>query len=122
MARPRKDLTPEQIAQIEKLAPVMTQEQIADFFGLGGRTFRQRITDNAQVSASYKKGKAAAIAGVVQNLLKACAKGNVTAMIFYLKCQAGWRETDPKQVDISDISKLSDKELEREKKRLGLVR
>ena len=93
MARPRKDITVEQVAQVEKLAAVLSLDQIADFLGMSPRTLDRRLVDDARVATAYSRGRAASIAGVATNLLKQARDGNTTAAIFYLKTQAGWKET-----------------------------
>lgn len=92
MARPRKTLTAEQIAQVEKLAAVLNQEQIADFFGIDADTFRAICARDPAVSRSYKKGRSNAAASIAGNLIQQARDGNTTAAIFYLKTQCGWRE------------------------------
>lgn len=112
--------TDTQIKQIQRLARYLTQEQMADVLEISSRTLRRRLADDPRVLASYKKGKGDTIAAVARSLIFQALGGNTTAAIFFLKTQAGWRETDPRMVDISEISKLSEQELEREKRRLGL--
>ena len=51
---------------------------------------RQR---DPEVDARYKRGKAKAIAHVANGLLQKARAGDTTSAIFYLKTQAGWRET-----------------------------
>ena len=92
MARPRKDITAEQVAQVEKLAAVLSLDQIADFLGMSPRTLDRRLVDDERVATAYSRGRAASIAGVATNLLKQARDGNTTAAIFYLKTQAGWKE------------------------------
>lgn len=92
MSRPRFEFTEDQIDQIERLAAVLTVKQMADYFGISERTFLNRRNDDARVSAAYKKGRAAAIAAIGGSLLQQAQSGNITAMIFYLKTQAGWRD------------------------------
>jgi predicted transcriptional regulator len=99
MARPRKDLTEEQIAQVRKLAAVLTMEQIADFLGISEQTLRRRFQDDPRVLEAYKKGKGEALAGVATNLIQQAREGNTTAAIFYLKTQGGWREKS--EVDVT---------------------
>lgn len=94
MARPRKALTKEQMQQLEALAAVLTQEQIADYFGIGRTTFHEMMKRDPKVSEHYKKGKAKAIVNVSGNLINQAKSGNTAAAIFYLKTQAGWREQD----------------------------
>lgn len=92
MARPRKTLTPDQINQIEALASVLTQEQIADYLGVSRSTFNLILSRDEKVLRQYKKGKAKAIASIAGNLVNKARKGDTTAAIFYLKTQAGWKE------------------------------
>jgi hypothetical protein len=92
MARPRKEITEEQIAQVRKLAAVLTMEQIADFLGISDNTLRARMNEDPRVFEAYKKGKGEALAGVATNLIQQAREGNTTAAIFYLKTQGGWRE------------------------------
>ena len=92
--RPKFTISDDQKESIGNLAKTLTQEQIADFLGIGRRTFIEMLNRDEELSAHYKKGKSEAIAGVAGHLLKNCADGNVTAQIFYLKTQAGWSEAD----------------------------
>ena len=92
MARPRKELTEDQIAQVRKLAAVLTMEQIADFLGISDNTLRARMNEDPRVFEAYKRGKGEALAGVATNLMQQARDGNTTAAIFYLKTQGGWRE------------------------------
>ena len=91
--RPPKTLTQEQMAQVEALAAYLTQAQISDYFGIGERTFRDMMDRDPDISAAYKRGKAKAIGTVAQGLLQKALNGDTTSAIFYLKTQAGWRET-----------------------------
>lgn len=93
MARPQKKLDDKQIAQVEALAAFLTLEQIADYFGVTRPTFDAICQRQTEVFLQYKKGKSKAIASISQNLIKQAQDGNTTAAIFYLKTQAGWKET-----------------------------
>lgn len=93
MARPRKTLSDEQKAQIEAMAAFLSLDQIADFFGIARNTLSEIMKRDKEVSERYKKGKAKAIGSVAQSLLTQAKGGNLTAIIFYLKTQAGWNET-----------------------------
>ena len=81
-----------QMAQVEALASVLTLEQMSDYFGIARNTFNAVCERQPEVLEHYKKGKAKAIGNVAKNLLTIANKGNLTAIIFYLKTQAGWRE------------------------------
>lgn len=122
MAKTRALLTDDEVRQLEKLAAVLTVEQLGDYFGISGRHLRRRFADDPVLMSAYKRGKSRAVSGVATKLLAMCHEGNVTAMIFYLKTQAGWRETDPKFVPVPKIAELSERDLEREQRRLGIVK
>lgn len=94
MARPRCRLTHEQVREVETLAALLNQDQIADYFGIARNTFRAICDREPEVLARYKKGKAKAIAHVANGLLQKARNGDTVSSIFYLKTQAGWRETD----------------------------
>lgn len=87
-----KILTPDEAIEVEKLAEVLTMEQIADYFGISRDTFHQIIKRQEDVARHYKKGKAKIINEIAQNLVTKARRGDLGAMIFFLKTQAGWRE------------------------------
>ncbi|WP_434619950.1 hypothetical protein [Tabrizicola sp. M-4] len=91
--RPAIVLTDPQRAEVETLAAVLTAAQIADFLGIGRTTFFNLIDRDPDLCERYKRGKARAVGAVAQSLVTKARAGNVTAMIFYLKTQGGWRET-----------------------------
>jgi hypothetical protein len=117
VSRPHITLTDAQRAEVETLAAVLNAEQIADFLGFGRTTFFALLNRDEALSERYKRGKARAIGAVAQSLVTKARAGNVTAMIFFLKTQGGWRET----VDVAvaplsesqlDLSSLTDEELD----------
>ena len=77
---------------VEALAAFLNQTQIANYFGMSERRFRDLMKRQDEISSAYKKGKSRAIANVGGSLLTKALSGDVTAMIFYLKTQAGWKE------------------------------
>jgi len=85
-------LTDAQKAEVETLAAVLTAEQVADYFGIGRRTFYSMMERDEEIAARYKKGKARAIGAIAQGLINKARSGDTTSMIFFLKTQAGWRE------------------------------
>ena len=86
-----------QIAQVEALAAVMSKRQLCDYMSVGETTFREIEGRQPEVSDAYKKGKAKAIGSIGQSLIQQAKNGNIAAAIFYLKTQAGWRETEQEQ-------------------------
>ena len=100
MGRPRKTLTEEQIIQVESLAAYLSSEQIADYLEIGRKTFYDIMERDKRVSIRYKKGRVKAIAQVAQkSIIQKALEGNMVAGMFYLKTQAGWRETSEDRTD-----------------------
>jgi hypothetical protein len=93
MGRRAKQLTDDEIAQIEALAAFLSVDSIADFFGIGRRTLYSIFERNPEIAARYKKGKARAINSVARGVLQRAIDGDNQCSFFYLKTQAGWRET-----------------------------
>jgi len=91
--RPPTILDDDQMAQVEALASVLTTEQIADYFGIARQTFYDLMKRDEAVSVRYKRGRAKAIGSVSKGLLQKAIAGDNVAAIFYLKTQAGWKET-----------------------------
>ena len=91
--RKPKTLTAEQMSQVEALAAYLTQDQIADYFGISDKTLREMMLRDEDISTAYKRGKARAVGSIAQSLLTKARNGDTTSQIFYLKTQAGWRET-----------------------------
>jgi len=87
-------LTEAQKAEVETLAAVLTSEQVADYFGIGRRTFYAMMQRDEEIAARYKRGKAKAIGVIAQGLINKARSGDTASMIFFLKTQAGWRETN----------------------------
>ena len=117
MGRKAKELTADQKAQIEALAAYLSQDQIADYLGITRPTFSAMMDRDPEIALRYKRGKSKAVGLVAQGLLQKARSGDTTSAIFYLKTQAGWRETQkiehtgadgaPIQVETLDVSKLS---------------
>lgn len=91
--RPEIVLTDEQKAEVPTLAAVLTGEQIADYFGISRSTWFRILERDEGVLTLYKKGQAKAIANIATNLIKKAQSGDLGAQVFYLKTQAGWKET-----------------------------
>ena len=83
------------LKQVESLAANgLTQEQIASALGISETTLHKRKRDSADFAAAIKRGKAKGIALVTNKLMESIKGGNMTGMIFFLKTQAGWKETN----------------------------
>ena len=97
------ELDDHQKAEVESLAALLNQDQIADYFGISRTTFHMIRQRDPEVDARYKKGKAKAIAYVANGLLQKARAGDTTSSIFYLKTQAGWRETTHLEHSVPEV-------------------
>jgi len=104
MGRKPTTLDDEQRSQIEALAAYLSQDQIADWFGITRPTLAAMIDRDEDISLRYKRGKAKAIGKVAQGLIQRAIAGDTASSIFYLKTQAGWRETNVLDHQSSDGS------------------
>ncbi len=96
--RPKVKLNEEQLDTVLKLAPYLTVEQLSGVLGISRKTFFNIMERDEEVFTLYKKAKGEAIASVANNLVMQAQNGNTSAAIFYLKTQAGWKETDRHEI------------------------
>jgi len=92
-----------QTAQVEALAAVLSKGQMADYFNISETTLREVESRQPEVFDAYKRGKAKAIGNVAKNLISQAQMGNITAAIFYLKTQAGWKEEKEPERELPPI-------------------
>ena len=97
--RPARVFTPEEVTELKALAAVLNKAQLADYFGISEKTLREVESRQPEVSTAYKNGRAKSIAGVANNLINQAINGNTSAAIFYLKTQAGWKETSVQELN-----------------------
>ena len=83
-------LSDEQVEQVEKLASLLSIEQIADFIGIADSTLRGKIKADARISGAYARGRAKAIATMARSVFRSAIEGNTTDARFYLQSHAGW--------------------------------
>jgi len=93
-----------QTAQVEALAAVLSKGQMADYFSISENTLREIEERQPEVSEAYKRGKAKAIGNVAKNLINQAQMGNISAAIFYLKTQAGWKEDKDPERELPPIN------------------
>ena len=104
--RPATVLNDDQLAQVEALASFLTLDQIADYFCIGRTTFHRIMERQEEVSVRYKKGRTNAIGTVAKSLIQQAREGNITAQIFYLKTQGGWKEGNQLEIEVKKEQKL----------------
>jgi len=102
--QPPIELTDEQKSQVEALAAYLNSEQIADYLGFGRTTFYAIMKRDPEVGERYKRGRAKAVGSVAQSIIQQATSGNTTAGIFYLKTQAGWKESAPEIASLPTLN------------------
>ena len=95
-------LSGKQIAEVETLSAVLSMAQVAEYFGIIPDTFAQIRKRQPEVDLAYKKGKSKAINMAGNKLLSKVRRGNLGAICFYLKTQAGYRETNRTELTGAD--------------------
>jgi hypothetical protein len=82
--------SPEDVEKIKLYAGLgSTQEQVARLIGKSEDT----LANQPLAKAAFEEGKAQTIAKVAGSLVKKALNGDTASAIFYLKTQAGWKET-----------------------------
>ena len=82
----------DQKAQVENLAKFLTQDQMAEYFGICRKTFYSIMERDPEVEQCFNRGRAHCHAAVARSLVQQALDGNVPAQVFYLKTRAGWKE------------------------------
>jgi len=93
-----------QMIELQALSAVLNKSQVADYFGITEKTLREIERRQPEVSTAYKKGKVKQIASMGSNLVQLAKAGNVSANIFYLKTQGGWKEEQAEPLEIPPLN------------------
>lgn len=70
----------------------LTMEQIANVLGMSETTLYDKKGKFSEFSQAIKRGKDKGIASITSALFTKARNGDNTAMIFYLKNRAGWKD------------------------------
>ena len=87
-----KTLSKYDIIQVGILVAFCTKAQLAHYFGMTEKTFRAVERRQPEVLTAYRRGRAKAIADIGGILYQKAIEGDMRAIQFYLKTQAGWSE------------------------------
>ena len=107
--------------EVEKLAGRgLTRAQIALCLDMGTSTIYTKQQNDQEFKAALDRGHAKACAAITGKLLKHIDNGSLSAVIFFLKCQAGWKETqvnehvgkDGEPLNLGGKTELTDAKLE----------
>jgi hypothetical protein len=96
LSRPPKFVvTPEIIAEIERLAfGGLKQKHIHDYFGISHDLWHRVKNAHPEIEKALSSGRAKGIDVATLELMKHVQKGNLKAIIFYLKARAGFNDVD----------------------------
>lgn len=72
----------------------LTQEQIANYLGISEGFITELKHRHPEFAEAIKEGKAKMISLAAGKLIELVKKGNLSAICFYLKTQARWREVE----------------------------
>ena len=94
----------------------LTMVQIANVLGIGETTLYEKRQEYSEFSEAIKRGKNKGIATITNALFTKAREGDNTAMIFYLKNQAGWqdrveKETIVEHKHILDLTRINTNDL-----------
>jgi hypothetical protein len=91
--KPHFFITPALLEECELLSGFgMTQQQLWDYFQISRSAWFEYIQQFPELGVAVRRGRMKAISQVAGKLFEAAMAGNVSAMIFYLKTQAGFSE------------------------------
>jgi len=94
------------IDKAEKLAARgLNVEQIAYSLGFGKTKLYREKQINEELEEAIKRGRSKGIATIANALFEGAKSGNVTSQIFYLKCRAGWKESENEEKETDSLEK-----------------
>ena len=102
MARPERKLTEEEIDEIEKLAPSLTQQQLADYFSISINTLKQIMKRDQRVFDSYNRGLSRAGILMIEKLYDKAMEGDYQSMKLWLSQRMGWTEKSRQEISGPD--------------------
>lgn len=70
----------------------LTENQIADAFGVSRSTISRRKREDDTFDTAFKKGRAKGVATVSSALMDQIEGGSVRATMYYLNSKGGWSE------------------------------
>jgi len=75
---------------------------VLDYYGISQGTWHNICEKNPEVREAYKRAKTQASANVGKSLFQKAKNGDTQSMKFYLKCQAGWKPTEKREITGED--------------------
>lgn len=89
-------VTPETLEEVRRLSGLgLNQTQIHQYFDVSSETWQTRKREHPELDAAVYAGRQRTVAMVANKLLEAVQKGNVPAIIFYLKSKGRFSDLAP---------------------------
>ncbi len=102
--RPKFVPTEDQIKQIAKLYGLgLTYDQLAAYLEVSPDCFDKLLERRPDIKQAISKSKSTLIGQIAGSLAQQAIKGNLTAIIFYLKTQGRWAEAR-EQANSDDVA------------------
>lgn len=76
----------------------MSRQQIGSYYGVTGQWIGKLVKKHPELEKAFNAGLAIGINRASNKLMELIDAGNVVAILFYLKCQAGWMEQQYRHV------------------------
>ena len=86
-------LSEEEYGKIQTYGAVLNQTQLAALLRIPKDTFNDILSRDARARETMDAARAETIGVVGEGLIQKALKGDTASQIFFLKTQAGWRET-----------------------------
>tara|TARA_B100000902_G_scaffold387920_1_gene432737 strand:+ start:1161 stop:1532 length:372 start_codon:yes stop_codon:yes gene_type:complete len=102
MARPERKFTEDEIDEIEKLSPSLTQQQLADYFSISINTLKEIMKRDQRVSDSYSRGLTRAGILMIDKLYDKAMEGDYQSMKLWLSQRMGWTEKSRQEITGAD--------------------
>jgi hypothetical protein len=109
--RPQKSLSEQQVQEVKTLAGVLSKQQLAAYFGMCENTLNEICKRQPEVFDAYRRGRAETTVQVVSALMDAIQRGDMRAIQFFLKTQAGWTEKRYLEINQSEMEEPEDRTL-----------
>tara|TARA_R110002020_G_scaffold460880_1_gene679584 strand:+ start:1345 stop:1713 length:369 start_codon:yes stop_codon:yes gene_type:complete len=99
MARPERKFTDEEIDEIEELGPVLTHDQLAEYFSITAKTLREIFKRDQRVFTAYTKSRMKAGMLAVNTLKeKAIVDKDFQSLKLYLSHTMDWTEKSRQEI------------------------
>jgi hypothetical protein len=103
MARPERKFTEDEIEEIKELGPVLTHDQLAEYFSITAKTLREIFKRDERVFTAYTQSRMKAGMLAVNTLKdKAIIDKDFASLKLYLSHTMGWTEKSRQEITGAD--------------------